>query len=417
MILSAVFRKVSLERLSSPEQLDQMVQVTDPKGWIALAGLGTLLLAAVAWGIWGSIPTEAQGDGILLRQGGISDLVSNAGGQVQDMLVSVGDVIEKGQPVARIQQDALLRQISGDRSKLAALRSQYEDAARISGQQKQLRARDLAQQRADLQRTIESLEKDVSLLRERLDVQQSLLNDGLITKETFLTTQQSLNAKRDQLAQARLELNGLDLKRIEADQQLDQQLEARQTAIRDLELEVKDLTAKLGENVNILSPYSGRVLEVLASRGDVVNPGTPILSVEVLSENLQAVLFVPASAGKKVQTGMTVRVTPSTVKREEYGSMLGKVTWVAEFPSTARGMTRLLGNEALVTRLMQQGPPIQVNVALQRDRSTPTGYRWSSSHGPNIKISSGTLASGDVVVQEDRPFRLVIPKIREATGL
>jgi HlyD family secretion protein len=417
MILSTIFRKVSLERLSSPEQLDQMVQVTDPKGWLALAGLGALLLATVGWGIWGSIPTEAEGAGILLRQGGVSDLVSAASGQVQEVLVRVGDVIEKGQPVARIQQDALLRQIADDRSKLNLLRSQYGDAARVAGQQKGLRARDLAQQRSNLERSIESLEKDVTLLRERLDAQQGLLNDGLITKETFLSTQQSLNAKRDQLAQARLDLNGQDLKRIEADQQLDQQLEARQTAIRDLELEMKELEAKLGENVNVLSPYSGRVLEVLANRGDVVSPGTPILSVEVLSENLQAVLFVPASAGKKVQKGMAVRISPSTVKREEYGSLLGRVTWVAEFPSTARGMTRLLGNEALVTKLMEQGPPIQVNVALELDPSTPTGYRWSSSRGPSLKISSGTLATGDVIVQEDPPFRLVIPKVREATGL
>jgi HlyD family secretion protein len=412
-----IFRKVALERLSSPEQLDQMVQVTDPKGWLALTGIGALLLAAIGWGVFGSIPTTSQGDGILLRQGGISDLVSNAAGQVQEVLVSVGDVIEKGQPVARIQQDALLRQIADDRSKQGVLRSQYAEAARIADQQKQLRARDLAQQRANLERSSESLEKDISLLRERLDAQQALLNDGLITRETFLTTQQSLNAKRDQLAQARLDLNGLDLKRIEADQQLDQQLQARQTAIHDLDLEIGELNAKLGENVNILSPYSGRVLEVLANRGDVVNPGTAILSVEVLSENLQAVLFVPASTGKKVQPGMTVRLSPSTVKREEYGSLLGKVTWVAEFPSTSRGMIRLLGNEALVTRLMEQGPPIQVNVALTRDPATPTGYRWSSSRGPNLKISSGTLASGDIVVQEDRPIRLIIPRVREATGL
>lgn len=412
-----IFRKVALERLSSPEQLDQMVQVTDPKGWLALTGLGALLLAAVLWGFWGSIPTEAQGSGILLRQGGVSDLVANASGQVQEVLVGVGDTIEKGQPVARIQQDALLRQIADDRSKLAALRNQYGDALRIAGQQKQLRARDLAQQRANLERSIEALEKDLSLLRERLAAQQSLLNDGLITKETFLTTQQSFNAKRDALAQARLDLNGLDLKRIEADQQLDQQLEARQTAIRDLDLDMRELNAKLGENVNILSPYSGRVVEVLASRGAVVNPGMAILSVEVLSDNLQAVLFVPASTGKQVQRGMAVRISPSTVKREEYGALLGKVTWVAEFPSTARGMTRLLGNEALVAKLMEQGPPIQVNVTLERDPATPTGYRWSSSRGPSLKISSGTLASGDVVVREDRPFRLVIPKVREATGL
>jgi HlyD family secretion protein len=197
---------------------------------------------------------------------------------------------------------------------------------------------------------------------------------------------------------------------------LDQQLETRQAAIRDLELELRELNAKLGENVNILSPYAGRVLEVLANRGDVVNPGTAILSVEVLSENLQAVLFVPASTGKQVQRGMTVQLSPSTVKREEYGSLLGRVTWVAEFPSTSRGMIRLLGNEALVTKLMEQGPPIQVNVDLTRDPATPTGYRWSSSRGPNLKISSGTLATGDIVIHRDRPAHLVIPKLREATG-
>jgi HlyD family secretion protein len=412
-----IFRKVSLERLSSPEQLDQMVQVTDPRGWLALAGIGALLLAAVGWGIFGSIPTEAQGTGILLRQGGISDLVANAAGQVQEVLVSVGDVIEKGQPVARVQQDALLRQIADDRSKQRLLQSQYAVAVRLADEQKKLRARDLTQQRSNLERTSESLEKDVGLLRERLDAQQGLLKDGLITKETFLTTQQGLNAKRDQLAQARLDLNGLDLKRIEADQALDQQLEVRQTTLRDLELEIRELNAKLGENVNILSPYAGRVLEVLANRGDVVNPGSAILSVEVLSENLQAVLYVPASTGKQVQRGMEVQLSPSTVKREEYGSLLGKVTWVAEFPSTSRGMVRLLGNEALVTRLMDQGPPIQVNVELRRDAATPTGYRWSSSRGPDLKISSGTLATGDIVVRRDRPMYLIIPKIREATGL
>jgi HlyD family secretion protein len=412
-----IFRKVALERLSSPEQLDQLVQVTDPRGWLALAGLGALLLAAIGWGVWGSIPSEAQGEGILLRQGGVSALVSAANGQVEEILVAVGDVIEKGQPVARIRQDALIRQIQDNRSKLTALRNEYANAVRSAEEQKRLRARDLAQQRANLERTIEAAEKDLALLRERMDAEQSLLNDGLITKQAFLTTQQSLNAKRDELAGHRLDLNGLDLKRLEADQQLDQQLEARQTAIRDLDLATRELNAQLGENVNVLSPYSGRVLEILADRGAIVTPGAPVLNVEVLSEDLMAVLFVPASAGKKVQKGMTVRVSPSTVKREEYGAMLGRVVWVAEFPSTTRGMTRLLGNEALVTKLMEQGPPIQVDVALARDPATPTGYRWSSSRGPSLKISSGTLASGDIVVKEDRPIALVIPTLRENLGL
>jgi HlyD family secretion protein len=65
---------------------------------------------------------------------------------------------------------------------------------------------------------------------------------------------------------------------------------------------------------------------------------------------------------------------------------------------------------------MEQGPLIQVDVDLIRDPSTPTGYRWSSSHGPNLKISSGTLAAGDIVVKSDRPISLVIPTLRESLG-
>ena len=40
-----------------------------------------------------------------------------------------------------------------------------------------------------------------------------------------------------------------------------------------------------------------------------------------------------------------------------------------------------------------------------------------SSRGPSVKISSGTLANGDVVVREDRPIRMVIPTLREKLGL
>ena len=71
-----IFRKVALERLSSPEQLDQLMQVTNPQGWLALVGLCALLAAALLWGIFGSVPTETTGEGILLRQGGVSELVA-----------------------------------------------------------------------------------------------------------------------------------------------------------------------------------------------------------------------------------------------------------------------------------------------------------------------------------------------------
>lgn len=412
-----IFRKVALERLSSPEQLDQLMQVTTPKGWLALTALGALLATALVWGVFGAIPTEAAGEGILLRRGGVSSLVAAETGQVEEILAGVGDVIEKGQVVARIRQEELLGQIQDTRDKLAGVRGEYRDLLRYAGEQARLRERDLAQQRANLEQSIRVYEREVQIAEERIAVERDLLKDGLITKQTLLSTEEKLNNAQDQLASARLELNGLELKRLEAEQQVDQQIETRESAIRDLEIELRQRQARLGETARVVSNRAGRVLELLVDRGDVVSPGTPLLSLEVISEELEAVLFVPATAGKRVQPGMEVRLSPSTVKREEFGAMIGRVTWAAEFPSTQRGMVRLLGNEALVERLMKEGPPIQVNVSLERDPKTPTGYRWSSSMGPDVRISSGTLATGSVVVRQERPIDLIVPRVREKLGV
>lgn len=412
-----IFRKVSLERLSSPEQLDQLMQVTNPRGWLALISLLLLLTTALLWGFFGAIPTEAIGEGILIRRGGVSDLVATGSGPVEEVLVTIGDRVEKGQVVATIRQESLLRQIQDAETRQAALEAELAGLIVYAEEQRRLSARNLAQQRANLERSITTLNREVEILRERQTAQRELLDDGLITQQTFLATEQQLNTARDQLAGFELELNGLELKRLEADQQLDQQLEARRSALREVELQVRETRAALEESVRVVSPYGGRVLEMMVDRGDVVSPGTPILSMEVMSEELIAVLFVPGALGKQVEPGMEARISPLNVKREEHGFMIGEVTWAAEFPSTSRGMMRLLSNQELVAKLMLEGPPIQIDVRLIPDPATPTGYRWSSSTGPDLEISSGTLTSGSVVVKSDRPIALVIPKLREKLGV
>ncbi len=417
MAKSKVFRKVALERLSSPEQLDQLIWITTPQGWLALGSLILLILAALMWGIFGSIPTEAVGTGILLRRGGVSELVANASGQVEEVRVEVGDAIAAGQVVATIRQELQLRQIEDLESKKAIQEEEYQELERYAEEQKRLSAANLAQQRANLERSITTLERNNKILEDRIVVQRELLEDGLITQQTLLATEQELNTGRDQTAAQRLELGGLELRRLEAVQQIEQQLESRRGTLRDLELELRELRASLSENERVVATSAGRVLELMVDRGDVLTPGTPMLSMEVSSEELMAVVFVPATLGKQVRKGMEARVIPSTVQREEHGFMLGEVVRVAEFPSTSRGMERLLANAQLVARLMEEGPPLQVDVRLERDPETSSGYRWSSVRGPEIEISSGTLAAGSVIVREDRPIFLVIPQLRKQLGI
>jgi HlyD family secretion protein len=50
---SQVFRKAALDRLASPEQLDELIPVVDARGWIAALGIGVLTAAVIAWGFLG----------------------------------------------------------------------------------------------------------------------------------------------------------------------------------------------------------------------------------------------------------------------------------------------------------------------------------------------------------------------------
>jgi len=59
-----IFRKSSLERISSPEQLNEYVKITNPGVWYVIFGLFSLLIAAGIWAFTGTIPQTVQMTGV-----------------------------------------------------------------------------------------------------------------------------------------------------------------------------------------------------------------------------------------------------------------------------------------------------------------------------------------------------------------
>ena len=97
--------------------------------------------------------------------------------------------------------------------------------------------------------------------------------------------------------------------------------------------------------------------------------------------------------------------------------MVGGVTFVSAQPATPAGMRRTLNNDILVQQLSALGAPFVVEVALERDESTVSGFRWSSRRGPPIIVESGTSVMIDIVGARRRPSSLVLPIFRNALGL
>ncbi len=91
-----LFRKESLERLSSPERLDQLMQVINPKSWLPLASLGIIIGTALVWSVYGRIPITVEGRGALVYPSKVVPLQSKSAGQLISLTVKVGDVVKKG---------------------------------------------------------------------------------------------------------------------------------------------------------------------------------------------------------------------------------------------------------------------------------------------------------------------------------
>ncbi len=268
---SGIFREQALKKQASPEQLDELIQITSPAGWLALIALGGLVVIAILWGIFGSMPTTTTGMGVFIRGSAINSAVAPVAGEVREINVAVGEMVTKGQKVGRVG------------------------------------------------------------------------------------------------------------------------------------------------SVTVTSPDRGRVMQILAETGTFVNTGTPIVSLEPIGMTMQVVAYIPVVDAKKVLPGMKAQVSPSTVKQEEFGAIMGTVTGVAEFPSTQQSLRGILVNDELIRTIANVEGPVEVRIDLERDPNASSGYKWTSSGGPPMQISSGTVGSVMVITNDQMPISMILPWLKSLT--
>ncbi len=415
-IASRLFRKVAQERLASPEQLDQLMRITSPAGWLALLALGFLLGCAVLWGIWGSIPTEVQGSGILMSRGGVFTISARAAGSIQAIRFNEGDEVKAGQVVAVIGQPEIRDKLLAAQHKLLDLKAQYDLQREFGKKDMVLEERSIGEKRANLLQTNESLEAQLKLLKKRLKDQERLVELGLITRMKVLETQIEIDNRSEKIRQNTNQIKQLSIEKLQTQNSIQEELLKLQGQIQVAQHELEALENSLQKDSNAISLHSGRVISVDAALGEVVQTGMRLMTIEKTGEHspfLQAVLYVASDQGKRIRTGMIAHISPGTVNKEQYGSIIGLATYVSAFPANPETMKRTLQNDNMVAELSEAGPPTEVRVALVPDARTFSMYKWTSSGGPRVSIHDGTMCTGTAIVKREPPIQLVIPLMKK----
>lgn len=418
--MSKVFRKVSLERLSSPEQLDQLITVTNSGGWIALGAIGLLIVTVMTWSVYGRIPTTVSGGGILIKTGGIISVVAPVEGQIEALYVSEGDAVDKGQIIARIAQPRLLDEIRAARLTLKELKDRDLALRNLDSESARLEVTAIDREIQGLRQAITVSRERLKWLKERQTLQKGLLEEGLITRQTLVDSENEASQAALKIEQNLAEIKKLEVRGERLSTSRDQESLNRQKQISDAQRRLELKQAELEFSSRILSSHTGRVVELRTPQGQVVGLGRPILSLELSGEDiqeLQALIYMPPGKGKQIKPGMLMRISPQTVKREEHGYMLSIVTHVSEFPASKQGMMRYLENEGLVDQFFGESAPIAVFADPIPNPDVVSGYRWSTPEGPPNPVYSGTLCSAGVEVQTQAPISLVFPFLKKQAGL
>ena len=412
-----VFRKVALERMSSPEQLDQLLHVTNAKNWIALMALFALLGAGGAWGYLGQLTTKASGAGVLIRSGGVQSVVPMGAGQILDIQVRVGDHVSVGQVIGTLAQPAYEERIRIAQGQLEDAVKERDEVFKVRADRIRLQLAYLKRQRANLEVEIQELQRQGKIVEEQLPVDEELLSKGLVTKQQVYLTRQKMMELQGTISSKRTEITQLDALQFQTENESLEANIAQQNKITDLKRALDALQKDLAVQSKVISPYAGQVLEIKVSPGSFVQVGTPLISLHPDVEKLEAVFYVPAEKAKDIRRGMEVEISPSTVKREEYGFIRGRVVSVADYPVTQAALMRLFENEALVRALSGGGPVTEIGAEMDPDASTPSGYRWSSREGAPVKLSAGTICTGEIITRKQKPISLVFPYIKEKLGM
>ena len=410
-----VFRKSALARLASPEQLDQLMEVTDSKGWWTLSALAALVVAAMLWSWVGRIPTTVQGTGILLREGGVFDVQTTAGGQVMELNVTEGQTVRAGQIIGRVAQPELVRQIREAQQVISDLGDRKRQTSGYSAAELSSRLSTLEQRRISLESDTASTRSQIAWLTTRLAQQQEAQRIGLVTGEQVEQVRGQLDASRGRFANDLTSLRQVQVDILSAQQTSATNVRTVDDQLSDARRQLQIQQGRLEQAEKIISAQAGRVLEVKTDVGSIIAAATPIVSIELASRPLRAMLVVP-STGRTAKPGMTVRVIPSTENWQESGFILGKVETISETPVTMQRLQRLLHNDALSQNLLSRGATYLVEVSLEK-ANTPSGFRWTTAHGSPHPVTTGMLASGRITVDEQRPLSLVIPMLRTSFGL
>ncbi|MGP0069616.1 MAG: NHLP bacteriocin system secretion protein [Isosphaeraceae bacterium] len=418
------------------EQLDVAARVVPLRSWFALTAAFLTIGALGAFACWYQVPLKVDGKGILLLKGSrgsdpLLQVTAPASGRLGKVAVAIGSNVREGDLLAEIDQKELADQVT---SALADVDRLREEDARMSRLDEEESGSQAEAEREVVRALRRSLELDRSRLTSHRRIaasDKSLKDRRMLSDSDALKSKSEADELESTIAANEAHLHEITFTRLRDETVRRRDSLKRKLAVREAETRLSLLQARLQRDSRIVSPHSGKVVDVMITSYGAVERGTAAVLLRPVStdpSDLEATVFVPAGPGKRIQVGDAVEVAPDTVRRQEHGFIRGEVRSISEIPCTDQAMLAELKHPALVANFVEKYRGqvlLSIHVALREvpdshdedDRAPLNRLEWSSSSGMYQRISSGTLCSTSIVVERRPLLALAMPWFKGLIGI
>ena len=409
--LQDITRKESSDAITSPDQLDQLMVVTRTRGWVTLVTIALILICGIIWSIFGSVSRNVTGMGMILHGEAPLLVQAKSSGQLVELGYQQGDTVKKGDVIASINDTVSQLQLADLQKAYAALEKVHADLNQKDQAQLKLLQANLERQLSNINESISGTEALILLQTEQLHTEQTLLQEGLISNQQVIATQQILTTLTNTKLDSEAQLKVAQLNHEVAVSGIQVQLDARSILILTKESSINELEAGIQQQHVILSPVDGTIMELRFDVSNMIGVGDNVAEIMPFAKSKnKCVAYVDATFGKRIKKGMSVLVSPSVARPEKYGYIEGTVIEIGELIASQATIELAYSNKLFAEKIIRANPsPIKVIVALNEDEHTPSGYEWTSAGGFPYPVDIGTITTIKVQYETERPIELFLP--------
>jgi len=236
-------------------------------------------------------------------------------------------------------------------------------------------------------------------LVKRVKTLQELERQGIVPQSTVLQAkQQLLQQNQTNISQ----LLSLESSKSNKNQQLSK-------LIGNIAASTRSIQLKSNEDITILSKL------VRSGSKVTTNQGLAIVSTSDARPYLIS-CFIPGVSFSGVQIGDKVLVSPVNVDQNTYGSISGRVENISSVSLGPDDAQVIIGDPSAIKSLFSSEQSLFFATIRLDKASTASGYKWTSSNGPDFQIPKTTIANVQLITKSYKPYQIVLPFLKSLTG-